>query len=104
MTNGGFYFNPFGKGLEIFLGPTEAILMEIAWDQKSLTVKKALYYMDNKKDLAYTTVMTIMSRLADKGLLKKEKNGKSFVYYPVCTKKEFIESRKNTVLKSLKQL
>jgi predicted transcriptional regulator len=34
-------------------------------------------------DLAYTTVLTIMSRLYDKGLLKREREGRGHVYGPV---------------------
>ncbi len=104
MTNGGFYFNPFGRGLEIFLGPTEAKLMELAWEKESLTVKKALYFLDHQKELAYTTVMTILSRLADKQLLKKEKNGRSFIYYPTISKEDFIKTRRKTVMDGLNQL
>jgi predicted transcriptional regulator len=34
-------------------------------------------------ELAYTTVVTILSRLSDKGAVTREKHGRSFVYSPV---------------------
>lgn len=35
------------------------------------------------RELAYTTVVTILSRLYDKGVLTREKQGRSFAYRPV---------------------
>jgi predicted transcriptional regulator len=35
-------------------------------------------------DLAYTTVVTILSRLHDKGVLKRRKVGRAFAYAPVA--------------------
>lgn len=35
------------------------------------------------RDLAYTSVMTVMNIMADKGYLRREKEGPSFVYYPL---------------------
>lgn len=88
-----FYFNPFSSGLSVFLGPTEAELMELAWEKKELTVKKALFYLGNSSDRAYTTVMTVLSHLEKKGFLFKEKEGRSFVYKPVSDRKTFLKNR-----------
>src|SRR5947209_11649721 len=35
------------------------------------------------RDLAYTSVMTVMNIMADKGYLRREKVGPSFVYHPL---------------------
>ena len=49
------------------LGPTEAQIMNIAWSSsKPLTVRDVRTQLDC--DLAHTTVMTTMERLADKGI------------------------------------
>ncbi len=95
MSNGSFYFDPSCDGLAVFLGPTEARLMEIAWAHGAVTVKKALFYLgDNGSSRqAYTTIMTILARLAEKGLLERAKNGRSFVYQPGVTKEAFIADR-----------
>lgn len=39
---------------------------------------------DREAHLAYTTVMTVMSRLADKGILRRERVGRGFHYEPVA--------------------
>jgi predicted transcriptional regulator len=40
---------------------------------------------DRRQQLAYTTVMTVMSRLADKDILQRTKHGRGFVYEPLVT-------------------
>ena len=37
-----------------------------------------------------TTLLTLLSRLADKGFVRAEKQGRSSVYYPLVTKKEYL--------------
>ncbi len=99
-----FYFDPFNSGLAVFLGPTEVELMRLAWEKKELTVKKALFYLGNNSDRAYTTVMTVLSRLDKKGFLHKEKVGRSFVYRPICDRKTFLKERITIVKKCLKNI
>jgi predicted transcriptional regulator len=40
------------------------------------------------RGLAYTTVMTVMVRLQAKGLLRRERNGKTYLYRPAFTRDE----------------
>ena len=88
-----FYFDPYAAGTAVFLGPIEARLMDLAWQKKDLTVKTALFHLDAEKDLAYTTVMTVLARLAEKGLLQKRKEGRGFVYEPAIDKSTFVKQR-----------
>ena len=46
------------------------------------TVRSTLEYLNGgrKRPLAYTTVMTVMARLADKGVLDRHLEGRSYVY------------------------
>lgn len=97
-----FYFDPSAKGTAVFLGPTEAKLMDLVWNEKSLTVKMALYYLGAKKEPAYTTVMTVLRRLADKGLLRKKKEGRGFIYTPAVDKSTFLKQRVKLISDCLK--
>jgi len=92
MTGKKFYFDPDAQGPAVFLGQSEARLMELAWKHKQLTVKKALFYMNDNKP-AYTTVMTVLGRLADKGLLKKTKEGRTCYYTPTVKRRNFLEEK-----------
>jgi predicted transcriptional regulator len=93
MSASSFYFDPDARGLSVFLGPTETILMELAWKHEELSVKSALYYLGKGSNLAYTTVMTVLNRLTEKGLLARAKEGRYFVYHPAVDRADFIEGR-----------
>ena len=88
-----FYFEPSEKGTAVFLGPTEARLMDLVWEKKSLTVKTALYSLGTEDEPAYTTVMPVLGRLADKGWLLRGKRGRGFVYKPAADKSTFPRQR-----------
>lgn len=60
------------------LGPFEARVMEILWRSPECTVRDVKRKLARKR--AYTTVMTTMSRLYEKGLLQRRKLGNQFVY------------------------
>ncbi|NPV53228.1 MAG: BlaI/MecI/CopY family transcriptional regulator [Firmicutes bacterium] len=63
--------------------------MEEIWGRGTCTVRDVYEGLRLKKQIAYTTVMTIMSRLANKGLLTKDRDGAAFVYRPSVSKDEF---------------
>ena len=74
------------------LGPLERQVMDVVWKQKNATVYSVLEELCQEKKLAYTTIMTVMSRLASKGVLVREKKGKTFFYQPRECKEKFIHS------------
>jgi predicted transcriptional regulator len=49
-------------------------------------------------DLAYTTVMTILTRLWDKGLVERERSGRAYAYRPLVTESEHAARRMQAVL------
>lgn len=51
-------------------------------------------------DLAYTTVVTILSRLHGKGVLERRKSGRSYVYVPVADEPGLAARRMTRVLDS----
>ncbi len=97
MAGPRFHFAPEADGVAVFLGPTEARLMDLAWSKESLSVKQALFFLGPKSDLAYTTVMTVLHRLYQKGLLKRDKEGRNFVYTPTGSREAFLKDRVDTV-------
>ncbi len=104
MSKNSFYFDPLAKGLEIFLGPTEAAIMNLIWERKKLSVKKTVFFLHESHHLAYTTVMTVMNRLEQKKILKREKDKRAFVYQAVLSKDNFIKERIKIVKDCLKKL
>ena len=70
------------------LGPLESVVMERVWKQGPLTVREVMDELGRTRGLAYTTVMTVMVRLHGKGLLARERNGKTYLYRAVSTRDE----------------
>lgn len=65
------------------LGPLESEVMEIVWSAGApVGVRRVVDQLNEsrRQHLAYTTVMTVMSRLADKGMLSRRREGRGYVY------------------------
>ena len=71
------------KDLSKVLGPLEAEVMQVVWQsQGPLAVRDVLELLNHRRRpaLAYTTVMTVMSRLERKGVLSREVDGRGYRY------------------------
>ncbi|HEX8231025.1 MAG TPA: BlaI/MecI/CopY family transcriptional regulator [Chloroflexia bacterium] len=84
-----FRFNPSSERSSKVLGPLEDDIMEVVWSQGSATVSTVHKALREKKDIAYTTVMTTMSRLAKKHLLNQDTTNSSYVYTPTLSRGDF---------------
>jgi predicted transcriptional regulator len=60
----------------------ELEIMKIVWQRGSATVREVYEEMLRRRKIAYTTVMTMMGILEQKGRLKKTEDGRAFVYTP----------------------
>lgn len=72
--------------LEKVIGPLEAeIVRTVVAAHGPVSVRAVLETLNvgRSQPLAYTTVMTVMSRLADKDILKREPRGRGYVYESV---------------------
>ena len=73
------------------LGELESEIMEIIWRRKDATsVKDMTEILGKRRQIAYTTVMTIMARLVNKGVLIRHFSGPSYLYKPKVTKDQFM--------------
>lgn len=93
MPAQGFYFDPDGTDLTVFLGATEARIMEIAWAEGEVTVKQVLSLWPDSLPPAYNTIMTILVRLTEKGLLERTKRHRYFVYSPTSNRSSFLNGQ-----------
>jgi predicted transcriptional regulator len=74
------------------MGALEAEVLEVLWRAKGAqTPNDVLAALDD--DLAYTTVMTTLVRLHDKGLVERVKVGRSFSYSAVVSEADLVASR-----------
>jgi len=65
------------------LGELEARALEILWAAAMpLSVRAVAAQLKRRPALAYTTVLTVLDRLHDKGFVARDKNGRAFMYRP----------------------
>lgn len=76
---------PADPRIESVLGPLGAPIMRIAWSQGEVTVRTVAHLLTEEtgRQHAYTTIMTILARLHERGLLDRAKLGRGYVYRPV---------------------
>ncbi len=78
--------------VERYLGSLEAQIMRALWDEPRLTVRSVVELLPGRRARAYTTVMTVMNRLFEKGLLLRELDGRANIYWPAMSQREFLDS------------
>lgn len=64
------------------LGETEMEVLHHVWDLGEATVKDVRKRILKNREVAYTTIMTVMKNLTKKGYLKYRKDGVTYVYSP----------------------
>jgi predicted transcriptional regulator len=83
-----------GAVLEKLLGDLEREIMESMWVRTEGSVRDVLVELNERRpadrQLAYTTVMTVMARLAEKGLLRRRRVGKAHEYEAADTRKGYL--------------
>lgn len=68
------------------LGDLEMQVMDRLWSSEGWTSVGEVH--QSLGDLAYTTVMTVMTNLHAKGALERRKEGKAYLYRPLVTREE----------------
>ncbi len=72
------------------LSRLELECMKTIWLEGAVTVLQVQEFLRATRPLAYTTILTVLDRLAKKGALQRAKRGKAYCYEPVLS---FTESR-----------
>ncbi|NQX62394.1 BlaI/MecI/CopY family transcriptional regulator [Paenibacillus qinlingensis] len=93
------------KGLYRFLGSLEVQIMEIMWTVDKVSIKDVQEILSKVTPYSFTTIMTVMNRLYDKGLLEKETLGKgrtkSTLFQALSTKDDFLTEHTRDVTRGL---
>jgi predicted transcriptional regulator len=70
-------------------GQLEGAIMDVIWSgNRPYSVREVRERMEYDRLVAYTTVMTVMGILHGKGVLRREKHGRAWRYWPAETKAE----------------
>lgn len=76
------------------LGELETAVLELLWDEcvgdgDDLSVREVTDRLGRRRQLAYTTVMTVLAHLYDKGAVTREKVGRGYRYRPARSREDF---------------
>lgn len=88
-------------GLHRFFGPLEANIMEYLWDKDEQSIKAVQQSLELDKPINFNTVMTVMNRLVEKGILEKRSEGRLSLFRPVQSKEEFFEEQSKKLTENL---
>lgn len=80
-------------GLNRFFGPLEAKIMDILWSTSDRSIKEVQTALEGDRDFNFNTVMTVMNRLVEKGILSKSIRGRTSLYRPVLSREEFMDEQ-----------
>ena len=72
------------------LTPQELAIMKVVWQLEAATVRDVHDALNPRRAVAYTTVLTMMKVLEQKGYVKKTRAERAFVYRPTRPRQQVI--------------
>ncbi len=84
------------------LGTAELEVLKALWERRRATVRQLLNQLHEQgRRVAYTTVLTVLTRLEQKGVVKSDKSGMAYVYRPILTRANVTKSRLRSLIEQL---
>jgi predicted transcriptional regulator len=70
--------------------PGELEVLQILWDRGPSTVRQVMEVLNQRRRRAYTSVMSLLGVMTDKGLLMRRPQGRAFVYEAKVAEKKVL--------------
>jgi BlaI family transcriptional regulator, penicillinase repressor len=87
---------------EYELGEAELAVLRVLWDHGPQTVREVMERLhDRGRKVAYTTVLTFLTRLGQKGFVTSDKAELAYVYRPKVSRDSVVKSRVRSLLEQL---
>jgi predicted transcriptional regulator len=83
------------------IGSLEADILAVVWQQGRTTVREVYETLRARRQIAYTTVMTVMNNLVKKHLLAQDRSGAAYVYTPAIPGREVARAVLDSVVARL---
>ncbi len=68
--------------------PGELEVLRILWQRSPMSVREVMNVLNRRRPRAYTSVMSLLGVMTDKGLLTRKPQGRAFVYVPKAGRKK----------------
>lgn len=78
------------KPRKIGLTDQELEIMKVVWERETATVREVYEELLKHRKIAYTTVLTMMGVLEQKGRLRKEAGERAYIYHPTEPQSEVV--------------
>jgi BlaI family transcriptional regulator, penicillinase repressor len=82
----------------IILTRQELQIMKVVWARGAATVRDVCTALSASKPTAYTTVLTLMGILEDKGVLNHVRSGRAYTYRPILSRQQATQNQVNDIL------
>ena len=89
------------RGTSKVLGALEADVMDAVWERAEVSVRDVREALLPRKPYSFNTIMTIMNRLVEKGLLAKRRSGNAYAYRAKVEKEDFCRDVTRSVVNAL---
>ncbi len=87
---------------EMDIGGAELEVLKALWDHGPATVRQVMNRLHQRgRQVAYTTVLTFLTRLEQKGCVKANKSEMAYVYRPLLTRDTVTRSRLRSLVQQL---
>jgi BlaI family transcriptional regulator, penicillinase repressor len=83
------------------IGSLEADILAVVWEKGRTTVREVYETLRERRQIAYTTVMTVMNNLVKKHLLDQDKSNIAYVYTPAIPGREVAQTVLDSVVMRL---
>lgn len=80
------------------LGALERAVMDVLWSADEPITARAIAEQLFERDLAPTTVLTVLSRLERKGVVRRNRDARAHTYQPVATREDHVAELMREVL------
>lgn len=77
-------------GVYMNVSESEFVVLEVLWSESPLTVGQVVERAQQETDWHDNTIKTLLTRLTQKGAVKRFKDGKRFFYAPAVTKDKIL--------------
>ena len=83
------------------LGELQAAIMRVLWERDSATVAELHEQIGVDRDVAYTTISTVLRRMEKRGIVSHDVDGRTFVYSAVLSEDAAGKSAVSSLLRGV---
>ncbi len=85
------------------LGELQLAILQLLWEQGEMTVAEVHEVLSREREIASTTVATVLSRLENQEIVTHRTEGRQYVYRPVVSRREVRRTMVGELLEKLFQ-